>query len=263
MRRRARTECAYFSFISPSPSSSSPLHPRHDLGVSLALWLWLRRQRYISTFTRFACSMHAKPSGQSPSPEPAMWDPGISPSANAGGARRGYHLSAGKIALVSGGDSGIGRAVCHCYVQEGATVAFTIVKGREDKDATDLLHMLMRAKMSNAKDPIAIAMPDLGYDETRKKVVDEMVNSFGRIDRLVNNAAEQYECSTIEAIDEARLERIFRTNIFAPFFMTRYSVTTLVYKWGPGATPLTRMPLLTSWCASPLVKATVAPFVAM
>ncbi|KAK6143910.1 hypothetical protein DH2020_024258 [Rehmannia glutinosa] len=112
----------------------------------------------------------------------------------------------GKVALVTGGDSGIGRAVCHCFALEGATVAFTYVKGHEDKDASDTLEMLRKAKHADAKDPIAIPT-DLGYDENCKRVVDEVVSSYGRIDILVNNAAEQYEAGSVEEIDEARLER--------------------------------------------------------
>ncbi|KAK4406595.1 Glucose and ribitol dehydrogenase [Sesamum angolense] len=123
----------------------------------------------------------------------------------------------GKVALVTGGDSGIGRAVGHCFALEGATVAFTYVKGQEDKDANDTLGMLMKAKHADAKDPIAIPT-DLGYDENCRRVVEEVVNNYGRIDILVNNAAEQYEASTVEEIDEPRLERVFRTNIFSYFF---------------------------------------------
>lgn len=121
---------------------------------------------------------------------------------------------------MTGGDSGIGRAVVHCFALEGATVAFTYVKGQEDKDANDTLGMLIKAKHSDAKDPIAIPA-DLGYDDHCKRVVDEVVNNYGRVDILVNNAAEQYECSSVEDIDEQRLERVFRTNIFSYFFMTR------------------------------------------
>ncbi|CAJ1960883.1 unnamed protein product [Sphenostylis stenocarpa] len=101
----------------------------------------------------------------------------------------------GKIAVVTGGDSGIGRAVCNLFSLEGATVIFTYVKGQEDIDARDTLEII-------------------------RKVVD----AYGRIDILVNNAAEQYESESLEEIDEIRLERVFRTNIFSHFFMTKHAV---------------------------------------
>ncbi|OIV90850.1 hypothetical protein TanjilG_15583 [Lupinus angustifolius] len=129
----------------------------------------------------------------------------------------------GKIAVITGGDSGIGRAICNLFALEGATVAFTYVKGQEDKDARDTLEMIKKIKTSDAKDPIAIAA-DLGFDENCKKVVDEVVSAYGHIDILINNAAEQYECASVEEIDEPRLERVFRTNIFSYFFMTRHAL---------------------------------------
>ncbi|XP_028780838.1 NADPH-dependent aldehyde reductase 1, chloroplastic-like [Neltuma alba] len=129
----------------------------------------------------------------------------------------------GKIALITGGDSGIGRAVCNLFALEGATVAFTYVKGQEDKDAKDTLEMINKAKTSDAKEPMAIPA-DLGYDENCKKVVDDVVNRHGRIDILINNAAEQYEAGSVEEIDEKRLERVFRINIFAYFFMARHAL---------------------------------------
>ncbi|KAJ4957048.1 hypothetical protein NE237_013831 [Protea cynaroides] len=129
----------------------------------------------------------------------------------------------GKVALVTGGDSGIGRAVCHCYALEGATVAFTYVKGQEDKDAKDTLQMIKQAKTQDAKDPMAIPA-DLGFDENCKRVVDQVVKAYGRIDILVNNAAEQYKASSVEEIGEERLERVFRTNIFSYFFMVRHAL---------------------------------------
>ncbi|CAO2836663.1 unnamed protein product [Amaranthus hypochondriacus] len=129
----------------------------------------------------------------------------------------------GKVALVTGGDSGIGKAVCHCFALEGATIAFTYVKGQEDKDASDTIQLIKSAKASGAKDPIAVAA-DLGYDENCKRVVDQVVDAFGHIDILVNNCAEQYERSSIEEINEHKLERVFRTNIFSQFFVTRHAL---------------------------------------
>ena len=126
----------------------------------------------------------------------------------------------GKIALVTGGDSGIGRAVCNLFSLEGATIIFTYVKGQEDIDARDTLEIIRKGKTADAKDPMAIPV-DVGFEVNCRRVVDEVVDAYGRIDILVNNAAEQYESESLEEIDETRLERVFRTNIFSHFFMTK------------------------------------------
>ncbi|KAL0414576.1 UNVERIFIED_CONTAM: NADPH-dependent aldehyde reductase 1, chloroplastic [Sesamum radiatum] len=86
-----------------------------------------------------------------------------------------YHLSnklLGKVALITGGDSGIGRAVCYLFAREGATVAFTYVKDQEEQDAHDTLQKIKELKATEAN-PVAIPA-DLGYDENCKRVVEEV-----------------------------------------------------------------------------------------
>ncbi|XVF15500.1 hypothetical protein REPUB_Repub09cG0159200 [Reevesia pubescens] len=129
----------------------------------------------------------------------------------------------GKVALVTGGDSGIGRAVCYQFALEGATVAFTYVKGQEDKDKDECLQMLKEAKTCEAKDALAIAA-DIGFEENCKRVIDVVVEEFGKIDILVNNAAEQHFNYSVEEITESGLERTFRTNIFSYFFMCSHAL---------------------------------------
>ncbi len=85
----------------------------------------------------------------------------------------------GKIALVTGGDSGIGRAVGVHFAVEGATVAFTYVPGVEEKDAEDTIHLLKEYKTPAAQDPLKIAT-DLGFDENCKKVcaTTDLIRTF-------------------------------------------------------------------------------------
>lgn len=129
----------------------------------------------------------------------------------------------GKVALVTGGDSGIGRAVCYHFSLEGATVAFTYVKGQEDRDAADALTLIKEAKSSDAKEPIAIPT-DVRYEENCEHVVDEVIKQFGCIDILVNNAAVQFYAESIEDVTANMLRQTFETNFFAYFFMARYAL---------------------------------------
>ncbi|XP_021844496.1 glucose and ribitol dehydrogenase isoform X2 [Spinacia oleracea] len=130
----------------------------------------------------------------------------------------------GKVALVTGGDSGIGRAVCYYFALEGATVAFTYVKGAEDKDAEDALTLIRKAaKESNAGEPVAIPA-NLQGEEKCKEVVDKVVSHFGPIDVLVNNAGVQYYKENIEDITEEQLRMTFEINIFAYIFIAKHAI---------------------------------------
>ncbi|GKA67018.1 glucose and ribitol dehydrogenase-like protein [Tanacetum coccineum] len=131
----------------------------------------------------------------------------------------------GKVALVAGGDSGIGRSVCYHFSKEGASVAFTYVKGDEDIDAKDTLDIINESKMEGSVDPIAIPS-DLRYDKNCKTVVDEVIGKYGQMDILVNLPAIQYYTYSysLEEITEERLEKVFRTNIFSYFFLTKHAL---------------------------------------
>jgi NAD(P)-dependent dehydrogenase (short-subunit alcohol dehydrogenase family) len=122
-----------------------------------------------------------------------------------------------KVALITGGDSGIGRATAVAMAREGASIA--IVYLEEHKDADDTV----RAIEAEGARAIKIA-GDVGDETFCRKAVERTVEEFGRIDILVNNAAEQHETDDIAAIDAGQIERTFRTNIFSFFYMTKYAV---------------------------------------
>lgn len=131
------------------------------------------------------------------------------------------YLMQGKVALITRGDFGIGRAMCYYFAQEGPTIAFTYVKGGEEEGDEDTLQKIKELKMDEAKDPIAAAIAaDTGYDENCKTVVDQTVESYGWINKLVNNAAKS-RLGGIEEMTEDGLVRMFKTNIFSYFFVTR------------------------------------------
>ena len=122
-----------------------------------------------------------------------------------------------KVALITGGDSGIGRAVAVAMAREGAKIA--IVYLEEHKDANETAEAV-EAEGSQA---IKIA-GDVADEKFCRKAVEKAVKEFGRLDILVNNAAEQHETDDIRQIKAEQIERTFRTNIFSFFFMAKHAL---------------------------------------
>ncbi|HEX8167288.1 MAG TPA: SDR family oxidoreductase [Beijerinckiaceae bacterium] len=127
---------------------------------------------------------------------------------------------ADKVALVTGGDSGIGRAVAVLFAREGADVAIMYLDEGEDARETE------RLVKAEGRDCLAIAgdVGDAGFCE---KAVEAVIDRFGRLDVLVNNAAEQHPQKDIGKITPEQIERTFRTNIFGYFYMTQAALPHL------------------------------------
>lgn len=125
-----------------------------------------------------------------------------------------------KVALITGGDSGIGRAVAVAFAKEGAHVAISYLN--EDKDAA-----LTKAAVEEHGVTCILLPGDIGEESICQQIVEETVQQLGHIDILVNNAAEQQTKQRIEDISSAQLERTFRTNIFAMFYMVKAAMPQL------------------------------------
>lgn len=133
---------------------------------------------------------------------------------------RGSGKLEGKVALITGGDSGIGRSVAVLYAREGADVAIVFNQEQQDADETK--------RMVEAEGKRCLPIQgDIGDEAFCQQAVQETVNEFGHLDILINNAAEQHPQSSIEQISADQLERTFRTNIFGMFFMTKAALPQL------------------------------------
>jgi NAD(P)-dependent dehydrogenase (short-subunit alcohol dehydrogenase family) len=134
--------------------------------------------------------------------------------------QRGSGKLQGKVALVSGGDSGIGRAVAIAYAKEGADIAVLYLDEHQDAEET------RRLVEEKGRRCLTIA-GDVGDEGFCREAVERTVRELGRLDVLVNNAAEQHEQKGLEDISAEQLERTFRTNIFAYFFLAKAALPHL------------------------------------
>ena len=190
---------------------------------------------------------------------------------------RGSDRLKGKVALVTGADSGIGRAVAALFAREGADVAIVYLCEHEDAEKSKQI------VEDEGRRAITIA-GDIGRKDFCDEAVRKTIEAFGRLDVLVNNAGEQHPDKDVRDITEEQLRRTFQTNIFGMFFMTQAArphlkkdaaivncTSVTMYKGSPdlldysstkGAiTAFTRIPSFTRFFASERVKAVIAPLV--
>jgi NAD(P)-dependent dehydrogenase (short-subunit alcohol dehydrogenase family) len=135
----------------------------------------------------------------------------------------GYKASGkltGKVAIITGGDSGIGRATAIAFAKEGADIAIAYLNEYEDASETQ--------KLVEKEGRKALLIPgDIGVSAFSALIVEEVVARFGHIDVVVNNAAEQHPQDSIEKISPDQLERTFRTNIFGMFYLVQAALPHL------------------------------------
>ena len=143
-------------------------------------------------------------------PDPVFIDPNY----------EGSHKLQDKVAIITGGDSGIGRAVAVAYAKEGADIVIAYLNEDEDAEKTrELVEAEGRKCM--------LVAGDIADEDFCQSLVSRTISTFGRIDVLVNNAGQQYPQESIEDIDRKQLEKTFRTNIFAMFYTVKAALPYL------------------------------------
>lgn len=135
-------------------------------------------------------------------------------------AYRGSEKLKGKVAFISGGDSGIGRAVAILFAKEGADVAIGYLD--EDEDARET-----QREVESEGQRCLLLPGDIGDPKFCRQAIEETVRQLGHLDILINNAAEQHPQDDIEEISPEQLERTFRTNVFAMFYLTQAALKHL------------------------------------
>ncbi|MER2001253.1 MAG: glucose 1-dehydrogenase [Carnobacterium inhibens] len=120
----------------------------------------------------------------------------------------------GKVAIVTGADSGIGAAVAIAFAKEGADVVVTDYENKEDAEN-------LRKRIEEIRGKVLWFTGDVGDESFAQEVIEKTVAEYGSVDILVNNAAEQHTRKSITEITAAQLDRTFRTNIFSMFYFVK------------------------------------------
>jgi NAD(P)-dependent dehydrogenase (short-subunit alcohol dehydrogenase family) len=120
----------------------------------------------------------------------------------------------GKVAVITGGDSGIGRAVAIAFAKEGADIAMLYLDEHDDAKDT-------QRRIETAGGHCLRIAGDVGDEAFCRQAIDDVVRKFGRVDIVVNNAAEQHPQERIEDISREQLMRTFETNLFSMFYLTK------------------------------------------
>ncbi len=126
----------------------------------------------------------------------------------------------GKVALITGGDSGIGKAVALLFAEEGADIAISYLNETEDAEET-------RSEIEQFGRKCILIPGDLGKENNCRKAVENTVKKLGRLDILVNNAALHWEAESIEEITTDQLLKTFYSNFFSYFWTTKYAIPHL------------------------------------
>lgn len=127
---------------------------------------------------------------------------------------RGYGRLQGKVALITGGDSGIGRAVALAFAREGADVLISYLD--EEQDAQETTRIVQEA----GRKAVAVG-GDIGQEQHCNELVQRALSEFGHLDILVNNAAFQMTHQGIEDLPPEEFDRTFRTNVYAMYYLSR------------------------------------------
>lgn len=126
----------------------------------------------------------------------------------------------GKVAIITGGDSGIGRAVAVLFAREGADIVISHLEEEEDAMAT--------AEMVEDEGARAVTIAgDIGERDHCREIIDLAIRKFGKIDILVNNAGEQHPDADVTEISKKQLKRTFQTNVYGMFYMVQAAMPHL------------------------------------